>query len=163
MKYKKLWNKEIELLSADALHGLHEKAFLKQYRYLLSSSPLYQEKFKKAGLALSDVRKLEDISKIPFTEKDELREAQLSCPPVGKHRACTIEKLARIYSSSGTTGIPTYVGLTARDISNVHAEIIARFCWAGGIRPGSSLNRPENLPVFHSPRRNTAGEARSSR
>lgn len=139
-----IWNKELETLSTDALFHLHEEKFLKQLEYLFDSSPLYQEKFKEQGLATGDIQGMEDIVKLPFTEKGELRQAQTSRPPVGRHRACTIEKLARVYSSSGTTGIPTYIGLTAHDISEVHAEVIARFCWAGGIRPDSTV---VNIPT----------------
>jgi phenylacetate-CoA ligase len=113
-------------------------------KYLFDSSPFYREKFKEKGIAAADIRSIDDIVKLPFTEKKELREAQMSRPPVGLHRACSIEKLARVYSSSGTTGIPTYIGLTARDISDVHAEAIARFCWAGGIRPDSVV---VNIPT----------------
>ena len=143
-KMKKFWNKGLETLSADALFSLHEKKFIKQLEYLFSSSPFYQEKFGKEGLARGDITGLKDISKLPFTEKGELRQAQMSHPPVGMHRACSVEKLSRVYSSSGTTGIPTYIGLTAHDILNVHAEGIARACWAGGIRPGSVV---VNIPT----------------
>ncbi|MBW1945133.1 MAG: phenylacetate--CoA ligase family protein, partial [Deltaproteobacteria bacterium] len=98
-----IWNRELETLSTDALLHLHQEKFLKQLKYLFDSSPMYQEKFKKEGLAPGDIRSLEDIIRLPFTEKGELRQAQTSRPPVGRHRACTIEKLDRVYSSSGTT------------------------------------------------------------
>jgi phenylacetate-CoA ligase len=140
----KFWNEKLETLSGDALFDLHQEKFLKQLSYVFNSSPFYQEKFREKGLELADIKGLEEFSKLPFTEKKELREAQMSLPPVGRHRACSIEKLARVYSSSGTTGIPTYVGLTGRDITEVHAECIARFCWAGGIRPGSVV---VNIPT----------------
>jgi phenylacetate-CoA ligase len=141
---KDFWRNELETLSVDALSDLHAQKFLKQFDYVFHCSPFYQKKFKEQGLTPADIKSLEDIVKLPFTEKKELREAQMSNPPVGIHRACSLEKLARVYSSSGTTGIPTYVGLTAHDISNVHAEIIARFCWAGGIRPESIV---VNIPT----------------
>ncbi|MCJ7596604.1 MAG: hypothetical protein MUO52_17705, partial [Desulfobacterales bacterium] len=67
-----LWNKELETLPADALFDLHEKALLKQLKYLSDSSPFYQEKFKKAGVAVPDIKTLEDIARLPFTEKKEL-------------------------------------------------------------------------------------------
>ncbi len=135
-KYRALWNKNMEAISQDELHALHQEKLLKQVKYVAENSPLYKEKFKKAGLEVGDIKRLEDIVKIPFTEKGELREAQLSHPPVGKHRACPVDDLVRVYSSSGTTGVPTYLGLTEHDIG-IHTEAIARFCWAGGIRPDS--------------------------
>jgi phenylacetate-CoA ligase len=145
---KPFWNETSETLEESELLALHEEKLLKQFQYVLEWSPFYQEKFKEAGLVLSDIKSLDDIVKLPFTEKKELREAQMSRPPVGKHRACSIEKLARVYSSSGTTGIPTYIGLTAHDISNVHAEAIARFCWAGGIRPASVVINIPTAPFI---------------
>ncbi len=143
-KYGSFWNKELETLSGDALFDLHQEKFLKQIEHLFDHSPFYQDKFRNAGLDRSDIKGLEDIVKLPFTEKKELREAQMINPPVGKHRACSIEELSRIYSSSGTTGIPTYIGLTQHDIYSVQAEALARFCWAGGIRPDSIV---VNIPT----------------
>ena len=143
-KQKKFWNGRLETLSVDALLDLHQKKFMKQLDYVLGCSPLYQEKLKKTGLTVAEIKGIKDIIKLPFTEKSELRMAQMSRPPVGSHRACSVEKLSRVYSSSGTTGIPTYVGLTGHDILNVHAEVIARFCWAGGIRQQSIV---VNIPT----------------
>ena len=138
------FNEEMETLSADALHNLHEEKFLTQVEYLHNHSSLYQEKFKTEGSLPGDIHSLEDIAKLPFTEKHELREAQMSHPPVGRHRACSVEQLARVYSSSGTTGVPTYIGLTSHDIYNVQAEATARICWAGGVRPTSKV---VNIPT----------------
>ncbi len=144
-QWKTFWDEKAETLSAEALYDLHQEKLLKQLKVLFESSPFYQEKFKRMGLTLPDIKGLEDMVKLPFTEKKELREAQMSRPPVGKHRACSIEKLARVYSSSGTTGIPTYIGLTAHDISSVHAEAIARFLLGRrGIRPDSVV---VNIPT----------------
>ncbi len=139
-----IFNEEMETLSGDALYELHQKKFLKQFEYLFNNSPLYKEKFKEAGIGLEDIKSLEDIVKLPFTEKNDLREAQKVNVPVGKHRACSEEDLSRVYSSSGTTGVPTYIGLTQSDIHNVQAEAIARLCWAGGLRP---TNKIVNIPT----------------
>jgi phenylacetate-CoA ligase len=138
------FNEEMETISADALHDLHQGRFLNQFAYLYENSPMYTEKFKAAGIQPGDIKTLEDIVKLPFTEKHELREAQTKRPPVGLHRACSEEDLCRVYSSSGTTGVPTYVGLTKNDIFNVQAEATARLCWAGGVRP---TNKIVNIPT----------------
>jgi len=143
-KYSNIFNEELETISADALHDLHKKKFIKQFEYLMANSPFYQEKFKNAGFAAGDMKSLEDITKLPFTEKKDLRESQMTRPPVGIHRACSVQDLSRVYSSSGTTGVPTYVGLTQNDIYLVQAEAIARLCWAGGVRPESKV---VNIPT----------------
>lgn len=143
-KYGRFFNEEMETLSGDALHDLHQERFLKQVEYLYHNSPLYKDKFGKEGIQPGDIRTLEDIVKLPFTLKNELREAQMSNPPVGKHRACSEEQLSRVYSSSGTTGVPTYIGLTSDDIYAVQGEATARLCWAGGVRPTSKV---VNIPT----------------
>ena len=143
-KKDNIFNEKLETLSGDALHDLHEKKFLSQFRYLCDHSKLYKEKFSEKGIQTGDINCLEDIVKLPFTQKHELREAQMVDVPVGKHRACTPEELSRVYSSSGTTGVPTYIGLTREDIYDIQAEAIARICWAGGIRPES---RVVNIPT----------------
>jgi phenylacetate-CoA ligase len=143
-KWKKLFNEEMESVTAEGLAALHEEKFLSQVEYVSDNSIFYQDKFKEADLDVSRIKSLDDIVKLPFTVKSDLREAQMKNPPVGAHRACDVIDLCRVYSSSGTTGIPTYLGLTAGDIHDVHSEAIARFCWAGGIRPDSIV---VNIPT----------------
>ena len=138
------WNEKMETLSGDSLVDIHQHKLIKQVEYVYQHSPFYRQKIDAADLDPSKIRKLEDIVRLPFTEKKELRDAQLSNAPVGRHRCCSIEDLARVYSSSGTTGIPTYIGLTTHDIYSVQAEALARFCWAGGIRPDSIV---VNIPT----------------
>ena len=82
---KSFWRQELETLSIDALSGLHEQKFQKQLEYVFRCSPFYQNKFKEHGLTPADISGLEDIVRLPFTEKKELREAQMSNPPVGIH------------------------------------------------------------------------------
>ncbi|MCG6881840.1 MAG: phenylacetate--CoA ligase family protein [Deltaproteobacteria bacterium] len=143
-KWRKLFNEEMESVTSEGLAALHEEKFLAQVKYVSEKSPFYQDKFKQSDLDVSRIKNMDDIVKLPFTIKSELREAQMKNPPVGAHRACDVVELSRVYSSSGTTGIPTYLGLTARDISDIHAEAIARFCWGGGIRPDSIV---VNIPT----------------
>ena len=83
-QYSRYFNEEMETLSGDALHDLHQKKFLRQVEYIYTHSPLYHEKFQKAGIQPKDIMSLEDIVKLPFTQKHELREAQMSSRlPVG--------------------------------------------------------------------------------
>ncbi len=142
-KYSDFWDESMETISQDEFHSLHQQKFLKQFKYVYENSDFYRDKYKQAGLELGDIGKLEDITKLPFTEKRELREAQLIQPPVGKHRACAISDVVRLYSSSGTTGIPTYLGLTQQDIET-NVEVIARALWAAGFRPDSVV---ANIPT----------------
>ena len=132
---QRFWNESMESLVPDAFHAVQEQALLKQLDYVWANSAFYQQKFRAAGLERGDVQKLEHLSRLPFTEKTELRDSQLQSPPLGTHVACPMRSVKRIYSTSGTTGRPTYIGLTEHDIE-VWAEIACRAFWTCALRPG---------------------------
>jgi phenylacetate-CoA ligase len=134
--YPKYWNERMETLSPDAFHEVQEKAFLRQLKYVWEKSVFSQKKFRESGVELGDVRKLEDLSKLPFTEKSELRDSQIARPPLGTHIACPISEVKRIYSTSGTTGRPTFIGHTEHDLE-VWREAACRAFWTCGLRPDS--------------------------
>jgi len=128
------WNERMETPSPAVFHEVQEKAFLRQIKYVWENSTFYQQKFRKTGVELEDVRKLEDLSRLPFTEKSELRDSQIEKPPLGTHIGCPMSKVKRIYSTSGTTGRPTFIGLTDHDIE-VWTEAACRAFWTCGLRP----------------------------
>jgi phenylacetate-CoA ligase len=132
--YQRYWNSETETLSEVEYRLVQEKAFLNQLDYVWKNSPFYQLKFRDTGLALKDIRGLDDLHKLPFTEKSELRDSQINHPPLGKHAIVPLEKVSRVYSTSGTTGRPTYIGLTRQDIKTWR-ESASRALWTGGFRP----------------------------
>jgi len=133
---RRYWNKERETLTADELHSLQEGALLRQLDYVYANSAFYQQKFGGAGVERTDIRELADLAKLPFTEKAELRDSQLEQPPLGSHMACDMRAVKRIYSTSGTTGRPTFIGLTAHDIE-VWREAACRAFWTCGMREDS--------------------------
>ncbi len=91
--------------------------------------PHYQKAFQEAGVKPEDIRSLEDIRRLPFTLKDHLRHNY----PLG---LLTVprEELVRYHASSGTTGKPTVVAYTRNDLETWQ-ELVARFCYAAGVRP----------------------------
>ena len=135
-KYPEYWNEEMETLPPDRFHDVQEKALLRQLKYVWDHSSFYQKKLRQAGVEPGEIKTLEDLSKLPFTEKAELRESQLEAPPLGTHMTCPMERVKRIYSTSGTTGRPTFIGVTQRDIE-VWQEAACRAFWTGGFRPDS--------------------------
>jgi phenylacetate-CoA ligase len=135
-KYREYWNKKMETLPSERYHEVQEKALLRQLKYVWEKSAFYRRKFRQGGVELKDIRGLEDLSKLPFTEKAELRESQMAAPPLGTHAACPMEKVKRVYSTSGTTGRPTFIGLTQHD-TEVWCEASCRAFWTGGFRPES--------------------------
>lgn len=106
----------------------------RQLDYLAGHSVFYQRKFATAGLGFAAVRTLDDLQRVPFTLKQELRDSLAAAPLLGLHRAAPAEAIVQVQASSGTTGSPAYVGLTAADREH-WAEITARGLYACGIRP----------------------------
>ncbi len=108
---------------------------LAQLRYVQERSVFYQRKFAAAGIVVATIKSLEDVPRLPFTEKAELRASLQEAPLLGVHRAAPLDKVVQIQASSGTTGSPAYVGLTRRD-QYVWQETGARCLYANGVRPG---------------------------
>lgn len=96
-------------------------------KYVSEGSAFYQNKYKRDGFDISSVKEIDDFSKIPFTTKDELRDAY----PLGL-RATDKKNIVRIHSSSGTTGSPVIIPYTAQDVSD-WAEMFARCYETAGI------------------------------
>jgi len=138
------WNAAAETLDAAALRRLHEERLRAQLDYVAARSPFYRRKFAEARVDPAEVRRLEDLARLPFTEKHELRESQLALPPYGDHLACAPTEVKRVYSTSGTTGRPTYIGLTANDVATWR-EAATRAFWCAGLRA------THRVPVVVSP------------
>ena len=151
---RKFWNQKIEKMSRDEMRALQMKRLRKQLIYNYHHSLFYQKKFEEAGMKPEDVKDLEDFRQIPLTYKDEHRRTQeesiekfghpygptsITCAP--------IEKIIRINSTSGTTGIPTIYTLTQHDVDIVN-EIHARSFWMAGIRPGHVILQAMSLSMF---------------
>jgi phenylacetate-CoA ligase len=146
-KNDEYYNKAIETMGLDDLQNLRQKKLKKQIQYLYKNSRFYQRKLKEAGLVPGDIQSIHDLRKIPFTTKEELRDSQAQYPPLGYHMAAPMEKIIRIHSSSGTTGQPSFVGITKHD-HRVWTEITARSIYTQGIRPSDILIHAVGLTFF---------------
>ncbi len=134
-----IYQPEIETRPVDEQFALDRASYRKQVAYLLEHSDFYRKKLQEAGFDGPDaVGELDDIAALPFTEKDEIRRTQANVPPFGEHLACPPEDLLRVFSTSGTTGIPCYLGLTRNDI-DVYATNVARGYSAAGFRKGQRI------------------------
>jgi len=131
---KKYWNEEMETLPPERYAIIQDERLMEQLDYVWRHSLLYQEKYREAGIERGDIKILSDLSKLPFTEKYEIRESLASLPPLGKHACVDMADVIRIYSTSGTTGNPTYISLTSHD-RDVWAEGAMRAMWTCGMRP----------------------------
>jgi len=118
---------------------MSDELYRRQVARLFERSAFYREKLARAGfVSPKDVGGLAEIAKLPFTEKDELRASQAARPPLGAHAAVEIAELARIYSTSGTSGTPLYIPLTRADVEEWR-EIGRRTYARNGIKPGDSV------------------------
>ena len=136
MTYPRYYNARIETMPLQQTQELQERKLRKQLAYDYQNSALYHRKFDEVGARPEDIRTLEDLAKLPFTTKEELRDSQLEYPPLGRHAAVPMSRVVRIHSSSGTTGRPSYVGITRHD-RDTWIESVARVYWSEGVRPDS--------------------------
>ncbi len=147
MEDRKYWNEAAETMSPEDLRAEESRILAEQVGYVFERSPFYREKFERAGVVPDKIRSRDDIVKLPFTTKDDLRKTQAEVGGLGGHRCAPHEAVVRIQGTSGTTGRPLYVGLTARDTES-WKELFARHAWTGGLRPGDSFINPANFTLF---------------
>ncbi|MCL6472135.1 MAG: phenylacetate--CoA ligase [Firmicutes bacterium] len=121
-----IWNPEYECMQRDKLRELQLKRLQALIKWVYNEVPFYRDRFEDAGVSPSDIKTLDDIEKLPFTTKDDLRDNY----PFGMF-AVPMENVVRVHSSSGTTGKPIVVGYTRADI-NTWSELTARIAVAGG-------------------------------
>lgn len=126
----------------------NDAAYRAQIAYLFENSPFYREKLTNAGFAdAGAVGGLADIAQLPFTTKDELRESRTKENAIGGHLAAPLGEIVRIYSTSGTTGTPSYIPLTRPDLAN-WVEISSRSYSASGARAGHRIVSTYNAGPF---------------
>ena len=116
-----------------------------QIGYLLEHSPFYRDKL--GGASEADIGGLEAIGRLPLTEKSELRATVTRENPIGAHLCVRPEEIVRIYSTSGTTGRPSYIPLTARDLEN-WVTGSARSYGASGVQAGQRIVTTYNAGPF---------------
>jgi len=132
----------IETASLDELRTLQTERLQSTLRNAYANIDHYTRAFDAAGVHPDDVTSLDDLARLPFLVKDDLREAY----PFGMF-AVPREDLVRVHASSGTTGKPTVVGYTAADI-DTWATVMARSLFAAGGRPGDLLHNAYGYGLF---------------
>ena len=154
------FNEEFETLPRPALESLQLKRLQNVLELVYTNVPFYRASFDKAGVKPGDVKGLEDLQRLPFTTKQDMRDSY----PYGLF-AAPLEEIVRIHASSGTTGKPTVVGYTQKDI-DTWSELMARSFVAAGAprstrptwrswRPSSAARSSRRRPGRRS--RSTAG------
>ncbi|MCO4840968.1 MAG: phenylacetate--CoA ligase, partial [Rhodobacteraceae bacterium] len=132
----------IEIASRDEIEALQLTRLKWSLRHAYENVPFYKTSFDDAGVHPDDLKSLSDLSKFPFTVKQDLRANY----PFGMF-AVPREQVARIHASSGTTGQPTVVGYTQNDL-DVWGSVVARSLRASGLKPGDMLHNAYGYGLF---------------
>ncbi|HJK14387.1 MAG TPA: phenylacetate--CoA ligase [Methanocorpusculum sp.] len=135
------WNEKMETLRGKELQELQLKR-LKETVARTQNIGFYQKMFAEAGIRPEDIKTLDDLSKIPFTKKSDLRGGY----PFG-FLAVPMNRINRIHTTSGTTGKPTVVAYTKNDL-NSWSELIARNLTMVGLREGDMFQNASNYSLF---------------
>ncbi len=122
-----MWNQEIETMPRAELQRIQGERLRKTVERVYNNIPFYRRKFDEAGVKPEDIKCVQDVQKLPFTTKQDLRDNY----PFGLF-AVPQDEVVRIQASSGTTGKMTVVGYTKNDIG-IWAEVMARTMGAGGV------------------------------
>lgn len=132
----------IETMEREALRALQLERLRDLVRLVHERVPVYRERFDSIGIEATSIRSLDDLRRLPFTRKEDLRDHY----PFGL-LAVPREELARVHASSGTTGKPTVVGYTERDLELL-GEVNARCLAMAGAEPGMMLHNAYGYGLF---------------
>ncbi len=132
-----IWEREVEAASWEETRRISVGAWERQYRRLRESSPFYARKFREAGVGSSFVS-LGDLTQLPFTTKEDLKQALDEDPPFGSNLCVSPEQVKRVYQTSGTSGVPSVLALTRGDMET-WTLMGTRTYYATGIHEHSSV------------------------
>ena len=137
-----IWNDEFETLPREVIESLQVKRLRQTLQRVNATVPFYREQFRKAGVTPEQIKSLDDLRRLPFTLKQDMRDNY----PYGLF-AVPLEQIVRIHASSGTTGKPTVVGYTRRDI-DTWSELMARSFVAAGAHKGDVIHNAYGYGLF---------------
>jgi phenylacetate-CoA ligase len=137
-----LFQPDIETMALDKLRQLQSERLRRLVAYVYDRVPFYKKQLDEHGVKPSDIKGIGDIHKLPFTKKAHLRDNY----PFDLF-ATPMSEVIRIHASSGTTGKPTVVGYTRKDI-DIFSEVVARSLAASGCRPGMKLQNAYGYGLF---------------
>lgn len=122
-----IWNETMECLSREEMRQLQSIRLKKTVEHVYHNTPFYRKKMQELGITPADIQSIDDIVKLPFTTKQDLRDNY----PYGLF-AVPMSEIVRLHASSGTTGRPTVVGYTRKDLG-VWSEVLSRALYAYGL------------------------------
>ncbi|HBK52837.1 MAG TPA: phenylacetate--CoA ligase, partial [Syntrophomonas wolfei] len=136
------WDKEKECMPREELEKLQLRRLKETVFRTYAFVPTYKEKLSQVGITAEDIRSLDDLKQLPFTTKQDLRDNY----PFNLF-AVPMSEVVRIHSSSGTTGKPTVVGYTKKDIE-IWAELMARALTSAGATKNAVIQNSYGYGLF---------------
>ena len=137
-----IYDIEYETMPREALEAIQLRRLKATIDRVYANVPFYRKQFEASGITPGDIQSLQDLQRLPFTTKQDLRDNY----PFGMF-AVPMENVVRIHASSGTTGQPTVVGYTARDV-DTWASLMARALMAGGATRGDIIHNAYGYGLF---------------
>ena len=134
-----IWNETIECMDREEMRKLQSLRLKRVVEHAYHNSPFYRKKMQEMGITPDDVQTIDDITKLPFTVKQDLRDNY----PFGL-MAVPMSEIVRLHASSGTTGKPIVVGYTRKDLG-IWAEVVARCLRFDKERLRASILRLRNV------------------
>ena len=143
-----IFQPEVETRSWDEQLALDDASYREQVAYVLERSAFYREKLSAAGIgSAEETGGLDDLARVPLTDKYEVKATATTENPIGSHLCVERREIVRIYSTSGTTGTPSYIPLTAGDVEN-WVTGSARSYSSSGVQPGQRIVSTYNAGPF---------------
>lgn len=137
-----IWNEAIETMPLEELKNIQSERLVKLCEYVYKNCPAYKQKFDDHGITPSDIKSIDDITKLPFTTKLDMRDNY----PFGLFSRPRVD-LVEIHVSSGTTGNPTLVGYTRDDIK-LWSDVMARTLCCAGAQPDDLIQIAYGYGLF---------------
>lgn len=142
------WNDRLECTSRPQRERYQLEKLREQLAYIYDRSPFYRRKLDGAGIRPDDVRSMDDVRRIPFTEKEELKQSQSANPPWGDFGCIDARHAVRVFQTSGTTGTPVKVMLSGKDWFENYYEQFQYFRCAYGVTEKDILFVPFNYGLY---------------
>ncbi len=137
-----IWNEHHECMSRQDRTRLQDERLIEMVERVYYNVPFYRKKMQTMGIEPGDITGIKDLNKLPFTTKDDLRDNY----PFGLF-ASPMEDVVRLHASSGTTGKPTVVGYTRKDIA-LFSEVVARSLTAAGVKRHDMIQNAYGYGLF---------------
>lgn len=137
-----IWNEHIECMDRDKLRAIQSERLCETVERVYYNVPFYRKKMQELGLEPGDIKGIDDLNKLPFTTKQDLRDNY----PFNLF-AVEMSDIVRVHASSGTTGKPTVVGYTRRDLSS-WSEVVARSLHCAGVEKNDRIQIAYGYGLF---------------